>query len=86
MNQLNKQQQKCSDFKDKKIPVERIGAKVRILYKKGDTRDMTNYKPISLLFPMYKLFTWTLPKLKEMVLNENQTKKTGRFQQRLLYS
>ena len=46
----------------KKIPAEWKEAKMIILHRKGETRDIKNYRPISLLSHMYKLFTWILKK------------------------
>ena len=46
----------------KKIPAEWKEAKMIILHKNGDARDFKNYKPLSLLFHMYKLFTRILQK------------------------
>ena len=41
---------------DEKIEPEALRARVVHLYKKGNTSDMANYRPISLLNTMYKLF------------------------------
>ena len=43
-----------------------------ILHKKGDIKDVENYRPVSVLPHMYKLFTWILQKQMEEVLDENQ--------------
>ena len=56
----------------KTIPAEWKEAKMIILHKRGDMRDIKNYRPISLLSHMYKLFTQTLQKRMEKVLDENQ--------------
>ena len=39
------------------IPQEHLKAMVVTLYKKGNTQDIANYRPISLLTCMYKIFT-----------------------------
>ena len=56
----------------KKIPVEWKEAKMIILHKRGDMRDIKNYRPICLLFHMYKLFTQILQKRMRKVLDQNQ--------------
>ena len=50
-----------------------------ILLKKEDTRDIKIYRPISLLSHMYKLFTRTLQKRMERVLDENQPREQAGF-------
>ena len=69
----------------KKIPTEWKEAKMIILHNKGDARDIKNYRPVSLLSHMYKLFTRILPKKKkkkkklEKVLDENQPREQAAF-------
>ena len=50
-----------------------------ILHKKGDMRDIKNYRPISLLSHMYKLFTRILPKKMVRALDENQPREQSGF-------
>ena len=38
------------------IPEEQLRARVVLIYKKGDTSKFENYRPISLLNTLYKLF------------------------------
>ena len=64
----------------KKIPAEWKEAKMIILHKKGDMRDIKNYRPISLLSHMFKLFTLRiLQKRMERVLDENQPREQAGF-------
>ena len=51
-------------FETKKISAELKEAKMIILHKKVNMRDIINYRPISLLSHMYKLFTWILTDIK----------------------
>ena len=44
-------------LKTKQIPGNWHGAKIVILFKKGDFKDIKNYRPISLLSHSYKAFT-----------------------------
>ena len=66
-------------LKNRKIPTEWKEAKVIILHKKGDRRDIRNYRPISLLSHMYKLFTRVLQKRMEKLLDENQPREQAGF-------
>lgn len=40
-----------------KIPEEWETSNIKLLYKKGNPQDISNYRPISLLQTTYKLFT-----------------------------
>ena len=44
--------------------------------RKGDMRDIKNYRPFSLLSHMYKLFTRILQQRMEKVLDENQPRES----------
>ena len=62
-------------LKTKQIPDSWHEAKLVILFKKGDHKNIKNYRPISLLSHCYKIFTRLL-----------QTKRTRRFLKRLFYN
>ena len=66
-------------MKTRKIPPEWKEAKIIILHKKGDRRDINNYRPISLLAHTYKLFTRVLQKRMERALDENQPREQAGF-------
>ena len=66
-------------LKTRKIPKEWKEAKMIILHKKGDRRDIKNYRPISLLSHMYKLFTRVLQKRMEHTLDTNQPREQAGF-------
>ena len=44
-------------WEEESIPTETLRARVVMIYKKGDTSKYENYKPISLLNSMYKIYT-----------------------------
>ena len=44
-------------WESEKIEPEALKARVVHLYKKGNTSDFANYRPISLLNTLYKIFT-----------------------------
>ena len=43
-------------WRDENIPEETLRARVVMIYKKGDTSKFENYRPISLLNSLYKIF------------------------------
>lgn len=47
---------------DEKLPEEQLRARVVLIYKKGDTKDLGNYRPISLLNSFYKIMAVILQK------------------------
>ena len=49
------------------------------IYKKGDMKDLKNYRPISLLPVLYKLFTKVLTSRNTATLDSNQPKEQAGF-------
>ena len=66
-------------LKTKEIPDSWHEAKILILFKKGDSKDTKNYRPISLLSHSYKIFTRLLQAKVERTLDENQTREQAGF-------
>ena len=54
-------------------------AKIVILFKKGDPKDIKNYRPISLMSHSYKIFTRLLQSRIERTLDENQPREQAGF-------
>ena len=66
-------------LKEKRIPNEWKEAKVIFLFKKGDKNEVKNYRPISLLLHMYKIFLRVLNNRIVRVLDENRTREQAGF-------
>lgn len=49
-------------WNNENIPEEMLKARVVLIYKKGDTSKYSNYRPMSLLNSMYKLFAAIIQK------------------------
>ena len=69
-------------LESQEIPETWREAKMIILHKKGERRNIKNYKPISLLSHTYKLFTRTIQNRMEKVLDENQTREQAGFRKK----
>ena len=61
-------------WNNEKIPKEQLRARVVLIYKKGDTGKYGNYRPISLLNSIYKLFTAIIQKRLANKLDEHLQK------------
>ena len=66
-------------LKTKQIPDSWHEAKIAILFKKGDPKDIKNYRPTSLLSHNYKIFTRLLQTRIERTLDENQPREQAGF-------
>ena len=66
-------------LKTKQIPDSWHEAKIVILFKKGDPKDIKNYRPISLLSHSYKILTRLLQTRIERTLDENQPREQAGF-------
>ena len=66
-------------LKEKKVP-ESFGVGIVILlYKKGDNKELGNYRPITLLSVIYKLFSKILTNRLTKTLDENQPREQAGF-------
>ena len=61
------------------VPTEWNESEVIILFKKGDVKDIKNYRPISLLPHTYKVFTRIILARMQRELDENQPREQARF-------
>ena len=61
---------KC--LSERRIPTAWKNAKMVIIFKKGNKKDLKKYRPICLLSNMYKVLTKVLKKMLEKTLDENQ--------------
>lgn len=61
------------------IPSTWANAVVILLHKKGDQKDLANYRPISLLCSMYKIFTKIICTRITKTLDENQPREQAGF-------
>ena len=58
---------------ERRIPTAWKNAKMMIILKKGDKKDLKNYRPICLLSNIYKVLTKVLTKGLEKTLDGNQS-------------
>ncbi|XP_037876062.1 LINE-1 retrotransposable element ORF2 protein isoform X1 [Bombyx mori] len=61
------------------IPEDWVKSVIVLLHKKGDKRDINNYRPISLMSNIYKIFSKILLFRLTITLDENQPKEQAGF-------
>ena len=66
-------------LKQRKIPATWNNATMILIFKKGDKNDIKNYRPISLLSAMYKLFTRIITARIEKQLDFHQPREQAGF-------
>jgi hypothetical protein len=66
-------------LKPEEIPMEWKQSTIILLHKKGTKDDINNYRPISLLPNLYRLFTKIITKRMTKILDENQPVEQGGF-------
>ena len=68
-------------LKEKQIPQSWKEAKIILLHKKGDKADIKNYRPISLLSHIYKIYTKILQSRLKTALDEQQPREQAGFRE-----
>ena len=63
----------------KRIPTAWKNAKMMLIFKNGNKKDLKNYRPICLLLNIYKVLTKVLTKRLEKTLDENQPREQAGF-------
>lgn len=66
-------------LQEKKVPIKWKEAKIILLHKKDDKTDIKNYRPISLLSHMYKIFTKVIQNRIKGTLDRNQPREQAGF-------
>lgn len=61
------------------IPEDWRNAEIVLIHKKGSKKDIKNYRPISLLSHMYKVFTRIIQRRIQRIMDENQPREQAGF-------
>ena len=64
-------------------PEEWNKVKIKVIYKKGDVEDVSNYRPICSLFALYKLFSTILYGRLYPMLDQKTSRRSGWLQKNL---
>ena len=67
---------------ERRIPIAWKNAKMMIIFKKGNKKDLKNYKPMCLLSNIYKILTKVLTERLEKTLGDNQPREQAGFRSR----
>ena len=67
---------------ERRIPTAWKNAKMMIIFKNGNKKDLKNSRPLCLLPSIYKVLTKVLTKRLEKTLDENQTREQAGFRSR----
>ena len=49
-------------WRNEEVPESQLQARIVLIFKKGDSSDLDNFRPISLLNSLYKIFAAIIPK------------------------
>lgn len=68
-------------IRTQQIPTQWQESTIILLHKKGNHNDINNYRPISIISTLYKLFSKTLYNAMKKSLNDNQPKEQAGFRE-----
>lgn len=66
-------------IKEQSVPEQWTKSNIILLYKKGDPKDIENYRPISLLPSLYKLFSQCILSRISTIIDSNQSEEQAGF-------